>query len=198
MIPDLDIKVEIMMLNNISFTAKYIKSACIQKIPFEDGIPKETKVSCIELDPENNADLDAAFNVAERWNTNEGYPDYIALSMKYPPNEPGVQDRYYALTTQNNNFEIPDPEKIIAISQVNIKDNEAHIEFLQAKPVKTNNHNEPFVYKKVGTAMLDLFKKLFFNKTILLYSRPTAIEFYLKNGFICEDELDPTRMSYKA
>lgn len=182
----------------ISFGAKYIKPAYVQKISFDDGVPRCIKVSCIELSSENSADVDAAFDVSEIWDTDEGYPERIALSMQTVPNKIGAKDRYFALTTQKNNFETPDPDKILAISYITTRDNETEVEYLQVRPSKITDYNKPYTYQKVGTAMLDLFKKLFFDKKIVLWSRPTAVDFYLKNGFTVEDELDPTRMSYKA
>jgi len=182
----------------ISFTARYINSLNVQRISYTDDSIRPLKVSCIELDPQNMADVDAAMALSDMWDSNEKYEDFIGLNM-YASSEGELTGdiRYYALTTQEKDFNNPDPTEIIAVSQVLVKPKEARIEYLQVKPERYGMFVEPYKIKYAGSRMLDLIKNLFKGSNITLFSNPYAKKFYLKNGFKAS-KTDNVKMSFMA
>ena len=67
----------------ISFGAKYINSVNIQKINRNNDLVEQCRVSCVELDPECDEDIDAMADIAERWDSYWKYPELIFNCMKY-------------------------------------------------------------------------------------------------------------------
>ncbi len=87
----------------ITFGAKYINSATIQKVAFKDAKVTPSKVSFVELDPMNEKDLEAVYNIAGTWETPDLYPEMIHSYMSYCACEynedEGRNTKFYALTT---------------------------------------------------------------------------------------------------
>ncbi len=183
----------------ISFGARYISPAIVQKVMFKDAKVLPEKVSFIEFNPKDSVDLEAVYDVSEAWKTKDPYPAMIYSYMSYcatcKAEEESENTKFYALTTQKDNFEKPEAEDIIALAQVNTAESVTdgtkdvvEIEYLQAKPESPlDNYFKPYKFKHIGTGILDVFKKIFKGRKLVLYSNPMACDFYLKNGFTQED-----------
>ena len=163
----------------LTFQANYLNSASIQRINIYK--PCAEKVSFIEINPHSTSDVLAVNKTAINWDKNDG--EGFAYDICRAINK-GIKDRFFALTTQKDDFERLDSEQILSLAQVKTEnEGEEFIEYLQVDPENTNSAENPqFMY--IGTAMLDSLKQLFFNKNIELDSVKSAITFYLRNGFI--------------
>ncbi len=171
----------------ISFGAKYLFPATVQKVAYKDAKITPAKVSFVELDPMNEKDLEAVYNVSLSWEAPDLYPEMIHSYMSYCASEynedEGKNTKFYALTSQKKNLEAPEPDDILALAQVNTA-NGVEIEYIQAKPESPmDSFFKKYKFSRVGTGMLDSLKKVFKGEQIFLYSNPRARGFYKKNGF---------------
>ena len=76
---------------------------------------------------------------------------------------------FYALTTQKDSFENLNPHAILGLAELTpLEDNnEVYIDYLVVAPDKKSF--EPYsTYQKIGTAILDIIKKISKGKDILL------------------------------
>ena len=108
------------MNNNISFTAKFISPATVKKLT-PNGKYVDIEVSAVKLASKNKDDLSALEKINKEWgadtyasnildeasSTNEFYKDY----------RPTV----YAITTQRDNFEKLEPEKVLGLAETSIE-----------------------------------------------------------------------------
>jgi len=183
-----------MFLNNISFTANYIKPAIIQKINTKNNKAETLEVSCVELNPKDNRDLKAVREVVYDWETTDGYDGAILSYMRNYASEGKYWEvsscskeyldkmKFYAITSQKENFENLDSDDILALGQIKVDDN-IELKYLQVKPESFTSYLKKEKFKYIGTQMLKLILSLFPNKDITLCSSPYVYDFYLKNGF---------------
>ena len=173
-----------------NFGAKFIGNVEIKKYNPELDKYFHNKASFIEIEPENCMDILALDNSIRHWDydlygANVAYMAFLMMGNK----ELYSNKRIYALTTQENNLDKLDDEKIVGMAEVTEFDNNSvELDNIQAKPFSVQtNYKKPF--QLVGTKMLNSLKKIYSNKTIELFSRAgNTTQFYKKNGFICLDK----------
>ena len=95
---------------------------------------------------------------------------------------PTYNNHIYMATSQMQNFDKLDKNKILGLAQM--RDGDSYIDYLryfQVKPdLKYGTKNRE--YKHIGSAMIDSIKKIY-NETIVLISSLSATGFYEKQGF---------------
>lgn len=101
----------------INFTGSFIKNITIPKLATNGKITSE-KVSLVKLDKNDKLDVETLAKTAYSWeNIKSGFaPDIYCDALK-TKNYPDVnQEHYLALTTQNKNFEMVEPNKILGLA----------------------------------------------------------------------------------
>lgn len=183
----------------ISFGAKYISSTQVQKISCTNTFNTPVKVSCVELDPKNKEDVEAAMSLYDLWESDERYEELVGLNMYASFQDELFGDvRFYVLTEQADNLDNLNPSEIVALSQVVKKDDKnVEIEYLQAKPRPRMIFPDSCVIKYAGTEMLNLIKNVFKGCRITLFSNKYTPDFYKKNGFK-EDEIITNKFIFNA
>ena len=169
------------MNNNISFTAKFISPATVKKLT-KNGKYVDIEVSAVKLASKNKDDLSALEKINKEWgadtyasnildeasSTNEFYKDY----------RPTV----YAITTQRDNFEKLEPEKVLGLAETSIEFGIIKsLDYLQTNP-KFLNKVQPTI-KHIGTAMLKFIENINKGHRIEIDSVKEAKAFYMKNGY---------------
>ncbi len=183
----------------ISFGAKYIDTAVAQKV-YQDDKKEPYKVSFVELNPLDESDREAVAEASERWGLpecSEAISNRMRLISKGHANDP-ENDKFYAITSQKDNFDTPESSKILAVCYTKERyDGNIKLPFLQVKPDGVELIKKPFKYNHIGTSMMDSIKKLVQGKTISLVSMPDAKPFYFANGFK-KDEKCGGKLYFKA
>lgn len=179
----------------INFTGSFIKNITIPKLS-TNGKTTSEKVSLVKLDKNDKLDVETLAKTAYSWeNIKSGFtPDIYCDALK-TKNYPDVdQEHYLALTTQNKNFEMVEPNKILGLALYFEKKTPANeIVWLQSNP-STNHESGVRTYKKIGTTLVDYMKGLF-KKPLYVQSTDNAIPFYQKQGFKSLDT--PSKMIYE-
>ena len=88
------------------------------------------------------------------------------------------------MTTQSENFEKLESEKILGLSlfsETTKPENE--INWLQTNPVYKYGSIEPRKYKGIGKAIIEYVKEHYRDKNIKVFAADDAINFYKKLGF---------------
>ena len=183
------------MIPEISFKAQYIGNSVIQ-----DRNNKDVVVSSVKLDPNSKNDVKTVEILFEDW-----FPQYKGILIDdvyydfidyYKQKE---KKDYYALTTQNNNFQKLDPDKILGIAEYSnfANKNYNYIDYIQVNPKYMANKQER-EYKNIGSALLDTIKNLNGYKNIYLNSIHEAVDFYTKNGFkLAHDNIEEPLMVFE-
>ncbi len=172
----------------ISFGATYISSALVQKNDHKKDTKKDVEVSFIELDPKNKVDLEAVHGVCEKWNLKDSYLDIRYLFFMFCArrgfSKGAPNTKFYAITTQKDNFNNPKTDDMLAVAEVEELDKDKlELKFLHVEPKHNNDSDSNSRFKYVGTALLDSLKNISKNKNIVVDSALSAVEFYKKNGF---------------
>lgn len=169
----------------ISFQANYVDSAKVKRVNVSGLADKE--ISFVEIDPSSYNDRISVNKTAIRWDKNGGegfaYDICKAVNRFYDPKFVHRDDRFFVLTTQRDRFEYLKPKEILALTHVRKFNNDAQfVEYLQVNP-RNLAKNRKADFREVGRAVLDLLKKLFSSKDIILNAVKGTHKFYLKNGF---------------
>lgn len=171
----------------ISFKANYINSEIILKNDNVRHSPQ--KVAFVELNPDCLSDAECVEQVANSWIDFEkehdffGYTIYNGLIRNKSRLQRISGERFFALTSQLDDFHCLIPDKILGLAQVMESDKDTqYLEYLQVNPRNTKGALHP-EFRHIGTAMLNSLKKVFVDKNITLDSVRYATNFYLKNGF---------------
>ena len=170
---------------NITFGASFIKEVPVKKL-IENSKSYITKnVSCVELNPLDKADIktidetqDAFFGIT--------FVDDIYFNarkiFRKGKNKENMQ--IYALTTQKDNFEKLDANKVLVMADVVAKEaNGAYLEYIQAHPLIAYAIGKP-PYKNVGTELIKILQEKFSS----IKCNSIADGFYEKNGFVREKQ----------
>ena len=177
----------------ISFKANYIDSTNIYKINGNNY--EKYPVNFVELNTLDEYDRRAAFQLARDWNDGlNNFSTFIAIDMKddYIKKSEGKEQyrlhtkepRYFALTSQSNDFDLLDFRKIFGITEIDTsKKDSIHLNYLQAHP-EHNMLATDSKFRLIGTTMLEMLKKLFPQKDITLTPTEYSKVFYRKNGFV--------------
>ena len=175
-----------MKINNVTFGAKPINHSFIRKIDKNSGKFVKIPVNFVKLEADNKFDMSAMNNIAEKWKDAK-YIRKIATASHWMNARKFVEIDVYALTTQEKNFEILKPKKIVGC--VEMRNDERNpksrkVYYLQVKPSMMNVNNPENKYERVGSTILDSLKKIY--KSLSLYSDDNKAikKFYKRNGFI--------------
>lgn len=132
--------------SDITFGAKpVIKASVLKKVAegINEFVPKEAQI--VELSYSNPHDAEALAVLKNKW-VNGRLTEVICS----PSN---IETRkVYALTAQNSDFEKIDSSKILGLADVDIKDGNATMRFLQAAPEFVDNSKRSV--RNVGLAMV--------------------------------------------
>jgi len=168
--------------SNIDFSAKFLNNAVIKKFDREAKQFLPHKVSFIELEPQNCADVEAVDKIFDNW----GKADLIykiksSFEIKHFYPAESFASKFYGITTQKSEFDELKPEQIMGIVEVAPEtDKEIYLEFLQVKPeLKSGSTGRG--YKNIGSAILNSLKEMF--DEIRLCSLKKSAKFYEINGF---------------
>ncbi len=180
----------------ISFQANYITNGYIQKrISTNQYIEQE--VAFVELDKASSKDQRSLKKVNKLWRKEynsrlkdipdtfqEGYlADCIYRDFKSNKSKNNPDKKFYALTTQKENFTTLDPCKILNITEVTNNEPGCYeIEYIQTKP-KDSAFAREAEYQKIGTGMINCIKNVIPYRKIILGALFGVDNFYEKNGF---------------
>lgn len=178
------------MINNVSFTARYIDSYNVKELVNNKYEDKE--VALIELERDNPLDNFAFQQMSYHWSIlNRDEFNFVDCMSNNSP-----QRHIYLLTTQEKDYEDVEPKKVLcAIDFRESLDNKANeIKYLQAHPRCITKHFPKSRYDNVGTAAVLAMRDQYPDKPIKVLSVLSAVEFYKKLGFRQTDHL--TGMEY--
>lgn len=175
----------IFFIMTINFTANFLKTTKIPKLN-NDGKYSNAKVSLVELNKKDNSDKNALKKVANLWNEKEfTYASEIFYDAAKPFEYDNItKEHYYALTTQSENFENLEPEKILGLnvfSETTKPENE--LNWLQTDPSQRYGSIEKRQYTEIGKTIVEYLKEHFTNKPISVFAADDAINFYKQLGF---------------
>lgn len=183
----------------VSFKANYLRHAYIKEAVKDCPKLKRRQIAFVELDPLSLSDMKAINAAANEFEKNRisksdeyRVKEYnYATDMRddfdhlYAKGESDKFKHFYAATTQKDNFETLDFQKIIGLINV-ITDTETkmnEIKYFQVNP--NTNHtakNRPFF--DVGRAIHRCILKIFTDRKIFLYPDDDAISFYIKCNYV--------------
>lgn len=167
----------------ISFKANYIGSANI-KDSYRDKNQVNCNVSFVEVNPQSESDVTTMREVTLNWGR-DSYATNIMEYFQYSHfcGEDFDENRFFALTTQKNNFEKLEADDVLALALV-FKESKRRVDlkYLQVDP-ENNYFSGERRYEGIGRGILQSICKLFENKDIFLQSVKTACEFYKLQGF---------------
>ncbi len=146
---------------------------------------KNIPAAFVELQIDSEDDLNALETIAYDWQDGDIYARdvYERFRINYEEQNPKTNERFFALTTQSENFKNLNPYKILGVAELyKPSENISEIEFLQTSPAYLNNIELPQI-KHIGKAMIDCFKMIIKDKDISLYTTASAKSFYEKMGF---------------
>lgn len=169
-----------------SFEAKLINYSKVKKLSEIDELYVPSKVSFVEIVPNNSNDVKAIYNVAKYWE-NEHFASNISYTVQQLCQ--GVLDtvnhKVFALTKQKNKFDMLEDTKILGLIELEKLDKSVKINYLQVNPEFVYAVNPK--YKGIGSKILDSIKK-YYNTLIKVRSEYSATKFYEKNGFYLVDK----------
>lgn len=179
------------MSSTVNFTASFVKPAQVMKRHTGERF-KPVKLSIVELDKTNSADMESLYRTSILWNeqgakySSDLYHDAIK-GYEYDDIE---KEHYYALTEQMKDFDKLDSEKVLGLMLFSkTKYGECDtITWLQVRPNTNTPNSWNREYKGVGKALIDLLKVRNYNKPIYVQSSGSAVEFYKKQGFVDSGE----------
>jgi hypothetical protein len=164
------------------FGAKYLSTQKIGKLVKESGKYIQADVSFVYIDPRIDSDLEAVASV-KYWKD-----DRFGLNIHYAAQEIRNDSKYYrnhkigALTSQMDNFEHLDPEKILGLVSYNPSDKGGlHISNLQVNPkyLYESDHD----YAGIGTGISDSLKELTDRISVYPAIEQSVRKFYKMNGY---------------
>ncbi|MBR6301324.1 GNAT family N-acetyltransferase [bacterium] len=177
-------------LNSVSFGAKFVRNANIEKLIPGTADYAKSKVSFVRIDPDNLGDIKALAEVASCWE-HEKFANTIynrAKSLRESAFD--LKSKVYALISQRDNFKRLEPANIMGLVEV---------EEYAPKSIRLNHIqvNPQYIYletppvRGIGSAILRRLKDIY--SQIILNSLPESSvrHFYEKNGFqrVSEDKL---------
>lgn len=187
-------------MNSINFTANLMKHTQILKRD-ENGCFSPVKASVVELDKNDEQDLKSLHDTTVLWN----YQGAKYSSNIYHEAVKGYEyddvegEHYLALTTQNENHDKLDPDKVLGLMLFsNERFDTDEITWFQVRPNTNTKQSWNREYKGVGKAMIDYIKQVNFFKPIHAMSVPESVEFYKKQGFEPHEDDIPSSLYYEG
>ena len=161
-------------MNNVSFTGTYIRPATVYK----NSEPVRTAV--IELGHNDIKSVQSLANKWDSWLTN------LMCAKFYEP-EKHKNARFFAISTQENNFQKVNPSKILAMFEVDDNKTKYTMEYLDVHPKYRKNPNivneKRKGITKIGDACIKFIRERFATKKETdLYAVDSAKPFYEKVG----------------
>ncbi|MCM1264599.1 MAG: GNAT family N-acetyltransferase [Candidatus Gastranaerophilales bacterium] len=174
----------------INFTANFIKNTSIQQCK-PNNTTENKQAALVELDINDDNDTECLFDTAREWETRGiSYAFNIYSDAVKGCNYDIVdKEHYIALTTQKDDYEHLNPDKILGLvlfSELNQDTNE--ISWLQVDPDNNSKNHCDRHYKKVGSSMINYIKETYNDKPISVQAVQDAVPFYKKCGFIVTNE----------
>ena len=173
---------------SVNFTA-ILKdySPVVKKYDKDIGIYNDEKVSFVEIDTSNKNDIKALRDIAFEWCRGDTYAGQIyddarqkSINRYYDYEN---KLRFYAITSQKDDFDNLDYKKILAVCKSEEKSSEKmYLNYLQVKP--SCIYERPSNYKMVGTGFLDSLKKYYDEITLTSLKLKKVLKFYKNNGFM--------------
>lgn len=115
-------------MNNISFTGTYIKPATVYKNS------EPVRAAVIEL---GRNDVKSVQKVADKW---DSWLTNLMCAKFYEP-EKHTNARFFAISTQENDFQKVNPSKVLALFEVDDKKALYRMEYLDVNPKYRKNPN---------------------------------------------------------
>ena len=170
---------------NVSFGASFIKEVTVKKLVENSKSYITKNVSCVERNPLDKADIKAMSETQEEFFYNSFVDDiYFKARKLFHRGENPKNMQIYALTTQKDNFEKLDGNKVLAMANIVPKeDNGAYLDYIQAHPLIAYAIDKP-PYKNVGTGLIKILQEKFSS----IKCNSIANGFYEKNGFVREKQ----------
>lgn len=169
----------------INFKAKRISPVVIEK-KGPDNQYHKYNVTLVKLNPSVRNDVRCVETANLAWDNGNSLIDGIAVNMRdeFVKGRTEDESRYYAITTQTNNFGKMIPDKILGIAGV-LTTEDNGVDYIDAIQVRPNNTrvNPERKFKNVGRVLLNSILDLAKNKDFVLEAREDVIPFYQKNGF---------------
>lgn len=161
-------------MNNISFTGTYIKPATVYKNS------EPVFASVIEL---GKNDTKSVQKVADKW---DSWLTNLMCAKFYQP-EKLKNTRFFALSTQNSDFQKVNPSKVLALFEVDDNGAKYTMEYLDVHPRYRKNPNiineKRKGITKIGEACIKFIREKFATKKETdLYAIDDAKQFYEKVG----------------
>ena len=173
-----------MNVQNISFGARYVKSATIKKK--ENDELKNHKIAMVELDPYDFNDIKCINNLNLDWGGRASLSYAYALNMNniFAEITEKSSAHFYALTQQKENFEKLDPELILSLAETSnyYDDKTKSLDLLETFFAESHTSKNA-QFKHIGKAMLDNIKFLLRGNDIIAEVVENAEKFYEKEGF---------------
>lgn len=163
----------------ITFKAQHISSPTIKRKnnPY--------KASFVQLNPLSYNDMVTINNTVLDWNSPYKIIDDIAVASNhiYLKNTESPNQYFYALTTQDENFEKIKHGSILGIIKLSKNnDTDIYIDSFEVAP-KFSHDTKNSEFRGIGTAIINNVKNLFNKYEMFVKSEYSAIPFYEKNGF---------------
>ena len=175
-------------ISNIYFKAQYINRASVKAFDKIEGKYTDKEVSFIEINPQIERDMVVLEDLGYSWRNGEYTDAIIELAEDMAAGYDYVyKDKIYALIDQSENFMEPNPDKILGLAHVSERGNNSiKLNFLQVKPSIV--YRDWGKFKLVGHALSECLKGLYDSITLHSAAQKSVKEFYLRNGYIPEEE----------
>ena len=174
--------------SNLNFRAQYLDKVDVKKKSFLRYKPHE--VSLVEFDRNNGDDVAALQTIVKECGSKA--PIFTLFWTHGASNEHIV-----GITTQKDNFEKPDPEKILGVMQYYNFIECDYISTLQVRPKYQNKiQNMNSSYKNIGKAFIKKLRELNGNRRLELCSLAKAMPFYEKLGFKHNEKKKDSNLMY--
>ena len=177
----------------LTFKANPVSTTTIQKLNLSNGGSSKTRpvklsdcdVNLVELNPFSENDMRLVKELPPIWRGEQDFKffsDYFILSSS---SYDDVCSRFFALTTQKNDFEHLKPSEILGLSKTS-RDRKYHstsIDTIQVNPLYyfSNTYSK---YKNIGQTMLNSLINLCKDNTMTVYSPMEFVKYFEKFNFV--------------
>ncbi len=173
--------------SNTPFGAKLIRDKVNVGRYGNDGRYHDFESNFVEIQPECDNDIEALKNAVKYWENDKfGMNACYVVQAAKNGSKYYVNHKVYALTAQQDKFEILNPDEILGVVHVvplGGRSKELFVEHVQTNPNYLNIISPKYV--GIGTAMINSLKELCNMMTLFSSKEKSVKHFYAKNGF-CE------------
>lgn len=167
-----------------NFSAVYLNTRKISKLDENTNEYYSIPASFLQIDPQNNNDIEALYNVAKYWqNSKYSTNIYHSACEIRNHNELYSKNKIFILTSQLKDFDKLDDTKILGFVQIReIKPKYFFGEHIEVDPSIVNTMTPK--YKGVGSAIDQSLKKLCNKMSIFPRNLRSVRNFVKRNGYI--------------